>query len=476
DQVYQSTVVVTPAGLDLDTLTASLQALVDHHDMLRATLHTDRLTVPEPGIVNAGEWTERVDAAGIDGEEFDDLIDRHLREAAERLDPRNGVMAQFVWFDRGPDVQGRLQLVVHHLVMDAVSWRFLVPDLAEAYTTLAAGREVALQPVPTSFRHWSRALTAQAGSPERRAELPHWLETLRDPDPAITVQPVDPARDTGATMRQMSLRLPTDVTTSLLTTVPTAFHAGVEDILLTGFAAAIGEWRRTQGRKSRGVLVDLEGHGRVPLGDGVELSRTAGWFTNSYPVRLDPGATDFAGLRAGRPVAGQAVKRVKEQLRATPDDGLGYGMLRHLNAETSTELDGLRSAQIGFNYLGRFSDNADGPDGRQRDWQPTAGGRGGGGTGNDIPVMHPLEAMGVVRDLSEGPHLSLVLSWAADLMEEPTIRELLDLWASALTGLVIHTADTGNGGYTPSDFPLVDLSQDELDDFEAAAKQIEEGA
>ncbi|WP_344820536.1 condensation domain-containing protein, partial [Actinoplanes cyaneus] len=382
---------------------------------------------------------------------------------------------QFLWFDRGPDQQGRLLLIVHHLVMDAVSWRFLVPDLAEAYTTLAAGREVALQPVPTSFRHWSRALTAQAASPGRVAELPHWVQTLSAPDPAITVRPVDPLRDTGATMRQMSLRLSTDVTTPLLTTVPTAFHAGVEDILLTGFAAAIGEWRRAQGKRSQGVLVDLEGHGRVPLGEGVELSRTAGWFTNSYPVRLDPGAVDFAGLRAGRSAAGQAVKRVKEQLRATPGDGLGYGMVRHLNPETAGELSGLPGAQIGFNYLGRFGEGAEGPDGRQRDWQPTAGGRGGGGTGDDIPVMHPLEVMGVVRDLPEGPQLSLVLSWAAELIEEQTIRELLDLWASALTGLTLHTAGTG-GGYTPSDFPLVDMSQDELDEFEASAKQIEEGA
>ncbi|MFF3327909.1 condensation domain-containing protein, partial [Streptomyces sp. NPDC002889] len=382
--------------------------------------------------------------------------------------------------DTGPDTPGRLLLIIDHLVVDAVSLRILLPDLAEAYAALAAGRETALEPVPTSFRHWARALAAEAASEERLAELPEWIQFLQGPDPLITSRPVDSGRDIGATMRQLSVQVPTEITSELLTSVPAAFHAGIDDVLLTGLTAAIAEWRRKRGQDPAGVLVDLEGHGRIPLGDGDDLSRTVGWFTNSHPVRLDAGAVDLTDLRAGGPAAGRAVKRIKEQLRAVPGDGLGYGLLRHLNPETAPTLAALPTAQIGFNYLGRFASKPTGRAGtqsdRQKDWQQAGEGGRGGETNAQIPVMHGLEVMGVVHDLTDGPRLSLIVAWAADLLEESAVQALADGWAAMLTGLAAHTAGSGSGGYTPSDFPLVEISQGELDEFEVAAKQIEEGA
>jgi non-ribosomal peptide synthase protein (TIGR01720 family) len=379
-------------------------------------------------------------------------------------------MLQVLWFDAGPETPGRLQLIGNHLVVDGVSWRLLVPDLAEAYTSLAAGREVALQPVPTSYRHWARALAAEATSPGRRAELADWVRSADDAAPLF---------ESGAgAPGQASVTLPAEVTTALLTTVPAAFHAGVEDILLTGFAAAIAAWRRRRGQDAAGVLVDLEGHGRVPLGEGTELSRTVGWFTNAYPVRLDVGAADLADVRAGGEAADRAVKRIKEQLRAVPGDGLGYGLLRYLNPETAPQLAGLSRAQIGFNYLGRFGAQADGPardkPDRMHDWQTAP--EGGGGGSSDLPAQHPLEVMGLVRDLPGAPELSLTIAWSRDSVAEPAVRELLDSWSAMLTGLARHTSNAGGGGHTPSDFPLVEIDQSELDEFEATAQQLEEEA
>src|SRR5260370_16753927 len=87
----------------------------------------------------------------------------------------------------------------------------------------------------------------------------------------------------------------------------------------------------------------------------MDLSRTVGWLTSAHPVRLDTGAGEAAGVRAGGPAAGRVVKRIKEQLRAVPGDGLGYGLLRHLNPDTGPALAALPGAQIGFNYLGPFT-------------------------------------------------------------------------------------------------------------------------
>ncbi|MCQ8195328.1 condensation domain-containing protein, partial [Streptomyces rugosispiralis] len=403
----------------------------------------------------------------------------------DRLDPRAGVMLQVIWFDLGPDTPGRLLLTVHHLVVDGVSWRVLVPDLAEAYSELAAGREVVLEPVPTSFRHWARALRTEATGQQRLAELPTWTQLLDGQDPLLTSRPVDPERDLGATVRQLSVKVSTEVTSALLTSVPTAFHAGVDDVLLTGLTAALAEWRRRRGQDTAGVLLDIEGHGRVPLAEGVDLTRTVGWFTSSYPVRLDIGVVDVMELRSGGAAAGRAIKRVKEQLRAVPGDGLGHGLLRHLNPETAPALAALPTAQIGFNYLGRFPGHQNqGSQGQQpaeqHAWQTAGDGGRGGGTNDRIPVMHALEVMGVVHDLSDGPRLTLIVSWPSELLTESAARSLLDGWAAMLTGLAMHTTDvdgdTDIGGHTPSDFPLVDISQSELDEFEATAQQMDEGA
>ncbi|GGZ65258.1 hypothetical protein GCM10010387_67790 [Streptomyces inusitatus] len=479
-QAVQSVLLVSPAGLDLAVLTGAVQALVDHHDILRARLEDEggtarRLIVPEAGTVPVDSWVRRVDAAGLTGDEHRRLLDEWTRAAVEGLDPQAGAMARLVWFDAGPDRQGRLLIAVAHLVVDGVSWRLLVPDLTEAYTALAAGREPELQTAQTSFRHWARALTARAGSAERVAELPRWVELLQGPDPLLGAGPVDPDRDREATLRRLSVRVPVSTTTQLLTSVPAAFHAGIDDVLLTGLTAAVVEWRRKQGQPTAGILVDLEGHGRSTTADGDDLSRTVGWFTSSHPVRLRLGTTDFGGVRAGGPAAGHAVKHIKEQLRAVPgDDGLGHGMLRRLNPETAPVLAALPSAQIGFNYLGRFP-AGETAHGTVRDWSPADESESDGPMAGEYPVPHALEALGVVHDLAEGPRLTLTLAWPDALFGEASAQALADGWAAMLTGLADHTSGSGGGsggggggggGHTPSDFSLITLDQNQIDELE----------
>ncbi|MFF8961099.1 amino acid adenylation domain-containing protein, partial [Streptomyces sp. NPDC014894] len=467
-QVFQPAFVLTPAGLDFALLTEAVQALVDHHDALRARLEengSDRLlVVPEPGTVRADSWVHRVDAVGLAGDELRRLIGERAREAVAALDPWAGVMVQAVWFDLGPDAPGRLLMVVDHLVVDGVSWRVLLPDLAQSYEALAAGREAALDPVPTSFRHWARELVEQAGSEERLAEAAEWVEFLQGPDPLLTSEPVDPERDVESTLRRLSVQVPVEVTAELLTSVPTAFHAGIDDVLLAGLTAAVAEWRDGQETAAgSAILVDVEGHGRVPLSDSDDLSRTVGWFTSSHPVRLDVGSADLSEVRAGGPAAGRVLKRVKEQVRAVPGDGLGYGILRYLNPETAAQLSALPTAQIGFNYLGRFAASET----AATAWSPAGDGPADLSLGGEYPVMHALEILGAVHDLPEGPELTLTLLWPEALADEASVRSLVEGWAAMLAGLVTHTADAESGGHTPSDFSLVSLDQTRIEGLEA---------
>ena len=109
-----------------------------------------------------------------------------------------------------------------------------------------------------------------------------------------------------------------------------------------------------------------KGHGREEgWSPNVDLTRTVGWFTSLYPVRLDPGLLDLEEALSGGPALGRALKTIKEQLRAVPGKGLGYGLLRYLNDETAAELAGAAAPQLGFNYLGRFAAGSDGGD-----WAP----------------------------------------------------------------------------------------------------------
>ncbi|PRX00683.1 UNVERIFIED_ORG: non-ribosomal peptide synthase protein (TIGR01720 family), partial [Actinomadura viridilutea] len=474
---HQSVLLRTPAGLGLDRLTAAWQTVVDHHDMLRLRLDVDldkdedkdrdedrdgdgngqgewRPVVRPVGDVRADDQVVRVDAAGLDADKLGAVITEQALAARDRLDPRTGAVAQLVWFDAGP-AQGRLLVMLHHLVVDGVSWRVLLPDLVTAW---AGG---ALEPVGTSFRRWAQRLTATASDPARAEELDTWLDIVEGPEQRIADRALDPRVDIAARARSLSLRLPADVTGPLLTDVPAAFHARVDDVLLTGLALAVAQHRKRRGGRGTSVLIDVEGHGRDDALPGVDVTRTVGWFTSIHPVRLDPGLVDPAEIRAGGPALGAALKKVKEQLREIPGNGIGYGLLRYLDPAAAEELAEPPSAQVAFNYLGRVAPGDEGAD-----WS-LAPEETPPGEDPRMPMAHVLEVNAVTRDLPGGPELSATWTWPDRLLAEDEVRELAEAWFTALRGLAAHVAGGSAGGFTPSDL-LVDLDQGEIDKLQEA--------
>ena len=282
--------------------------------------------------------------------------------------------------------------------------------------------------------------------------------------------------DTVATMRTATAEVPADLAGALLGPVPAVFHGGVNDVLLAGLAVAVAAWRSRRGQPSASVLVDVEGHGREPgdAGTEVDLSRTVGWFTSIYPVRLDSGPDRLAEVTAGGPAAGDAVKRVKEQLRAVPGDGLGFGLLRYLNAATGPVLAALPVPQIGFNYLGRFSTGRAGAEPGREQWRLAEDGGLGGDTDEGMPAAHVLEAVAMVADQPGGPELTVRLSWPGGLLDAGEVGQLAEDWVAALGGIVAHARRPGAGGFTPSDFPLVALGQEQVAELEAEVAGLAE--
>jgi non-ribosomal peptide synthase protein (TIGR01720 family) len=469
DRFSQAMLLQVPAGLREDHLIAALQALLDHHEALRlrvigAAWHGEwSLEVVPPGAVKARDCLRRIDIRDLDARGRHACMSEQAQAAALRLAPAAGMMAQAVWFDAREQRTGRLLLTIHHLAVDGVSWRILVPDLAAAWAAIARGTEPSLPPRGTSFRRWAQRLAAHAQEPTRVEELPFWTGMLSAPSLPLLEGALDPGRDTNGTAGQFTLTLPTAITGALLTRVPAAFHGGINDVLLTGLVVAIADWCRQHGRgaESNAVLLDLEGHGREEVFADVDLSRTVGWFTSLFPVRLDPGPLDLDEALAGGPALGRALKLVKEQLRELPDRGLGYGLLRYLNPQTASQLDGFATPQIGFNYLGRDEAPA------TADWAAASEAVTRGGD-PAMPLAHALDVSAITLDHPAGAELSATWSFAPALVEEAAVRDLAQRWFQALEALVRHAEAPDAGGRTPSDLPLVTLSQAEIERLERA--------
>ncbi|MER7733173.1 amino acid adenylation domain-containing protein [Streptomyces erythrochromogenes] len=495
DRFLQAMVLDLPEDIDAAGLAATLTAVLDRHDLLRARLvpegegETDGegegagLVVAPAGSVAVDPLLRRVTCDGRwNDASWRTVLLGELEEAAGRLDPAAGVVAQFVWFapERGA---GRLLLALHHLVVDGVSWRILMPDLASAWQQVRDGRTPELPPVATSMRRWAHALADEAHRPGRTAELDLWRSVVDGPDPLLGARRLDPAVDVRARVHTTHVQLPVSVTEALLTDLPAAFRGGVNDGLLAALALALAQWRRTRSVEESSALIRLEGHGREEAAvPGANLARTLGWFTTAFPVRLDLAGVDLDEAFAGGPAAGLAVKKVKEQLLALPDKGIGYGLLRHLNPRTAAVLEEHPVGQVGFNYLGRFSSAADLPG------EPSAalpGEPSGPGftpapeaaaiaelaeldAAQDprMPASAELDINASVTDRPAGPELSAVFSAPEGVLSPAEVREIADLWRAALEGLARHAAGPGAGGLTPSDLPLVTASQHDIDGWE----------
>ncbi|MFI6210333.1 amino acid adenylation domain-containing protein, partial [Streptomyces sp. NPDC051041] len=222
---------------------------------------------------------------------------------------------------------------------------------------------------------------------------------------------------------------------------------------------AVRQWREARGTAAGGgVLVDLEGHGRDSDRADVDLSRTVGWFTRVHPVRLEVTGDDPA----------DAVKQAKEQLGQVPGQGFGHGLLRHLNPQTAPLLLSCARPQIGFNYLGRTTASA------TDDWAVADDAHGlGAGTDPATPLLHALDVNAVAVEGPQGPVLSATFTWAGGLLDEAGVRDLAERWLRALETLT-DAPDAGAGGHTPSDFPLVILTQDQVTALEAAHPGLED--
>jgi len=446
--------------LSMAALDGALAALMEHHDALRMRFICGRhewrseIRPTEAMVDDAGLQVIRIDLSrlgdGLCGSVFETLT----AWAQGSLHLGHGPIQRVVHFDFGSERPARLLWVIHHLMIDGVSWRILLADFLRAYRQAKSAESIALPPRSTSWKAWSEGLQVYASSSTVQEEEAFWRQQCQEPLPL----PVDFPGGSNLVRDEETITaaLSREETERLLTEAHTAYHTQINDLLLAAFLRACHQWT---GHCQ--LRVDLESHGREQeLFPGVDLSRTVGWFTSLYPLVLE-------ALDPTR--SSELIKAVKEQLRAVPRGGVGYGLRHHGGKATrGGEGHGAMRADIAFNYLGQL-------DGILPAGSPLRPLREGGTPGPPVaaaePRSHRLE---VVATVSEG-RLRVRCTYSRTLHLRKTIERLVEGFLEALRDLVEHCLAPQVGSYTPSDFPEARMDQESLDKLLARLGSGDEG-
>jgi amino acid adenylation domain-containing protein/non-ribosomal peptide synthase protein (TIGR01720 family) len=359
----------------------------------------------------------------------------------------NGPLFRAAYFDRGRQPH-QLLLVVHHLVMDGISWRILLEDLQTAYEQLERGTAVTLPAQTTGFQTWAQNLTQYVQSKQFAPNLDYWLDNTPAPDNIPLDNPN--GGNTMAVEAIMSYTLTPEETEALLHQVPTAYNTRIDEVLLTAVAQAHQTWTG-----SPSLLINLEGHGREDILPNSDITRTIGWFTTIFPINLQLSAS-------GQP--GDDLKAIKEQMRQIPNRGMEYGLLRYLHPDRDLreKLVERETAVLSFNYLGQFNEQ-------------TKAGLFRIVAGANASSFAPENQRPHILDVNSSIHnqqLHLDLHYSRELHHQQTIAQFGDELMRRLRDLIKHCQSPQAQGYTPSDFDKISLDQGELDDLIAELDDI----
>jgi amino acid adenylation domain-containing protein/non-ribosomal peptide synthase protein (TIGR01720 family) len=439
----QSVLLEAKEPLVESALNTAVATLIAHHDALRLRFeHAPDGWRQSHAPIPQGPFVQRVNLGALSDPEHRTSFDALATRWQASVNISEGPLLQVVWFEMGSGAPDRLLIVVHHLVVDGVSWRILLEDLQTVYRQAVENRPIQLPPKTTSFRQWAERL-------RRYGEA----EVMNDPSSTVwlTVQEeglvVPPAdnpvgSDLEAAAETLTVSLDERDTEALLHQVPSAYGTQINDVLLTALAKTLGRWTGLDR-----VTIDLEGHGREDLFPELDVSRTVGWFTSVFPVTLAVEASASPG---------DALKTVKEQLRRIPGRGIGYGVVRYLKKK---DLDAAHKrptprVPVGFNYLGQFDAVA---------MDDSAFALSGESVGKEHDPRNPMEYELDINASIVNGRLGIMWTYSRERYRPGTIAALATAYLNDLRALIVHCLSIDAGGYTPSDFPNVELEQGALD-------------
>ncbi|MBY0461909.1 MAG: amino acid adenylation domain-containing protein, partial [Alphaproteobacteria bacterium] len=422
--------------INADLLRRSFEFLINHHDALRCRYNRNergewkQINLPKENINLV--W-KIVDLGHFGREEQKLRIEKEANTLQQTLNIEKGPLIKIILFDCGKD-PAKLLIVIHHLIIDGVSWRILLEDLEQVYSALQENRIPQL--IKThSLQQWSYALENYATLDDFKSEIAYW----QDVENTVQLLPIDFDNGQINKLNTITVSLNAEETKALLQIAPKAYRTQINDLLLTALILAIGDWTQNYN-----ISLSLEGHGREDIISEIDLSRTLGWFTSIFPVNLS--IEDSENL-------GKAIKSIKETLRHIPHKGIGYGIAKYLS-KNCFNVNKMQPS-LSFNYLGQW-DNSLSLQGKFNFASESSGNEIA--EGNLSPYL-----LSVNGEVKEG---TLYFNWSYSKNHYflKTIDRISHNFIQRLTQIINHCCQDNLFGYTSSDFGLVKISQKVLDD------------
>ncbi len=434
-----STLLKIPKGLDEKILEESVQQLMNRHDVFRLRFKEKNAGWIQyySGMKEFKNVFKVVDIGETQTQSIGECIRKDIQVCQKEINIVNGPLMQ-VRLYRTPDEEDRLLVMIHHIIVDGISWRIILEDLSELYIKKNSVKEIKTD----SFKSWSERLRAYSVGEELKSEAAYWRELLEKKFDK-PVRDFDSDNDAIATELQVVREMNEDMTKSLLKEASRAYNTKINDLLLTALGMALCEC--FGGRK---YLVEMEGHGREEVIGG-DFSRTAGWFTSIFPVGIE--INDNINIEA-------SIKSVKETLHRIPHNGIGFGILKYSDSDNELKKSGSVStqAEIVFNYLGQFNNKIS----DDSAWK----------FGNTPLILnqhdegkrcHLIE----INSIVSGGKFRIEFAFSKNVFRIETIDNLAANFIRSLQNIIQHCTSAESTGYTPSDFSAAGLDQHELDNL-----------
>ncbi|MCP4682804.1 MAG: amino acid adenylation domain-containing protein, partial [Desulfobacterales bacterium] len=400
----------------------SLQAIIEHHDVLRTRFKDSKMMFQPLG--------EEV-SLKIKDVASNDALFKEADKLQASLDITQGPLFAAGLFRNGKE--DHILFVGHHLVVDGVTWRILLEDLMTGYGAALNNKEIVFPEKSTSYKEWANKLGAYADRSEIREEISYWETLLSKDTPDLPIDH-DLGENTIAASDVISVTIDEKMTANLLKDAHKSYNTEVNDLLLAALARVLNTWT-----ENGCVAFDLEGHGREDIIDDVDITRTIGWFTTIFPLIIHMDINDSLSMQ---------VKAMKETLRQIPNKGFNYSILKYLQNKAFHFNPG-----ISFNYLGQsgLSEN-------EEFFKVIT-----------TDSMAMMDADNVRENLLDfvcvviNGQLKVNITYSRNKHKKETIQNLADKFQKELSNVITHCLDPASFDITPSDFDLMAFDQEELD-------------
>ncbi|MGF9989485.1 amino acid adenylation domain-containing protein [Bacillus mycoides] len=433
----QSYMLESTSELNLDFIENSLNAVVKHHDLLRAT-YSDKGQNILPYKKDQHFGMSLVDLTHIKSAvELEEKIINETLKIQKSIDIEKGPLFKvglFKCIDRS-----YLFFCIHHLSIDGISWRILVSDFIEGYETQIEGKEIALPPKTISFKEWSQYLREYGKSEQLAKEIPYWKE-INSKIAAGKFRKKPQTKE--FTLKTLVIELDEKYTNEILYEAGRAYNTEINDILITGLVRAIQKQTKNQT-----VAINMEGHGREQIHKDIKNDRTIGWFTSEYPVVVE---------NLGYSISKDIV-HIKETVRKIPNRGMGNLILQSFSPELFNEID----PDITFNYLGEFG----------QEYQDRVFSTSSMPKARDKSMLNAFRTPITINGLIINKNLKMEVTYEENVFETDFVQQLMNQFIEQLKEVITYCKEQKERHNTVSDFGEYDWSNEEFEKVQTKFKK-----